>query len=310
LLKDQEKIERAKSGPDIQCAFCGTRNPATAKVCKQCGADLTQGAQREAGQVVGAFQTGPVPDIACSNCGTLNPATARTCSKCGAPLAKPKPAVQAAPAPTPAASGGIPWLAIVVGVIILGVIVLFGILSFRTNAVVGTVREAHWTRTIPIEGLVPVEQSAWWDEVPADGDIQACQPEVRRIQDSPAPNAREVCGTPYTVDTGTGLGRVVQDCQYEVYEDMCTYTVNEWQVVDVIETSGAGFSPEWPVTSLQPRQRLGAGSERYQCVLAAGDRWYTYEPSTFEAYQQCRLGSEWQLEVNTFGSLMSIQPAN
>jgi hypothetical protein len=112
------------------------------------------------------------------------------------------------------------------------------------------------------------------------------------------------------VDTGTGLGRVVQDCQYEVYEDMCTFTINEWRVVDVIETSGAGFSPEWPVASLQPRQRLGAGSERYQCVLAADDRWYTYEPATFDEYQQCRPGSAWQLEVNSFGALMSIQPAN
>src|SRR5215216_4444419 len=65
LLKDQEKIQRAKSGPDIQCAFCGTRNPADAKVCRQCGADLTQGKTREAGQVVGAFHSGPAPQVAC-----------------------------------------------------------------------------------------------------------------------------------------------------------------------------------------------------------------------------------------------------
>jgi ribosomal protein L40E len=49
LVTDQAKIERAKAGPDIQCGFCNARNRADAKVCVQCGADLTAGKQREAG---------------------------------------------------------------------------------------------------------------------------------------------------------------------------------------------------------------------------------------------------------------------
>jgi hypothetical protein len=153
-----------------------------------------------------------------------------------------------------------------------------------------------------------VEYNAWWDQVPQDAAVVSCQEEVRRVQDFPAPNAREVCGTPYTVDTGTGMGRVVQDCQYEVYEDMCSYRVNEWRVVDVIEASGSGFAPTWPAASLLPRQRLGAGTERYECIIAVDDRWYTYSPATFDEYLQCEPGSQWQLEVNSFGNLMSIQP--
>jgi hypothetical protein len=105
------------------------------------------------------------------------------------------------------------------------------------------------------------------------------------------------------------MGRVVQDCQYEVYEDMCAYTVNEWRVVDVIEASGSGFAPEWPVASLSPRQRLGAGSERYECIIAVDGKWHTYTPDTFDEYLQCKPGSQWQLEINGFGNLMSIQPA-
>jgi ribosomal protein L40E len=307
LLKDQEKIARAQQGPDIQCAFCGARNPANAPLCKQCGADLAQGAKREAGDVVGAFQSGPAPQVACSNCAMLNPASAHTCSKCGAPLGRPQLVVQPAAAPG-AEPAGCSRLAIVVGVLVMALIALFIFFSLRTNTVVGTVREARWTRTLPVEALAPVQREAWWDELPAGAEAEACHAEVRRIQDSPAPNAREVCGTPYTLDTGTGIGKVVQDCRYEVLEELCTYTVNEWRVVDVLEISGSGFAPEWPVAALQPRQRLGVGNEHFRCVVVAGDQWYTYEPTSFAEYQLCEPGAQWTLEINSFGSLMSIQP--
>jgi ribosomal protein L40E len=314
LLRDEAKIARARAGPDIQCAFCGTRNPASAAVCKQCGADLAQGTRRSAGDIVGAFQTGPGalagPAAACTTCGALNPAGARTCSKCGAPLARAQSGL-APDAPSAAqgkASTGWSRMAILGVVVVVGLIALFIFLSFRTSEVVGVVRDARWTRSIPIEGLTPVEYHAWWDEVPQDAAVLSCQEEVRRIQDFPAPNAHEVCGTPYTVDTGTGIGRVVQDCQYEIYEEMCAYTVNEWRVVDVIKASGSGFVPTWPVASLSPRQRLGAGSERYECIIAVGDSWYTYTPGAFDEYLQCKPGSQWRLEVNSFGNLMSIQP--
>lgn len=49
LLTDAEKIRRAKAGADIHCGFCGTRNPAGAAACSQCGADLNQGAKRSTG---------------------------------------------------------------------------------------------------------------------------------------------------------------------------------------------------------------------------------------------------------------------
>ncbi len=39
----------ASAGADIHCGFCGTRNPATATICSQCGADLKEGKARQAG---------------------------------------------------------------------------------------------------------------------------------------------------------------------------------------------------------------------------------------------------------------------
>ena len=37
LVKDEAAINSAKAGADIHCGFCGTRNPATAATCSQCG---------------------------------------------------------------------------------------------------------------------------------------------------------------------------------------------------------------------------------------------------------------------------------
>jgi hypothetical protein len=192
---------------------------------------------------------------------------------------------------------------------VIGAILVFGVLSFRTTEVTGSVREARWVRTIPIEGLVQVERTGWWDQLPAGAEVLHCEAEVRRVQDSPTANSREVCGTPYTIDTGTGIGRVVQDCQYEVLEDRCTYAVDEWRVVDVLESRGTGFAPTWPVAQLAARQRFGQGSERFECVITSGEQWYTYSPDTFDEYLGCQPGSQWQLEINGLGALTGLQPA-
>lgn len=307
LVQDEAELARAQSAPDVQCAYCGTRNPADATVCKQCGADLGEGAQREAGQVVGAFQQQPAPPIRCATCGAENAAANLRCQQCGAPLARPRAVAPPAPAPAPAAPRQ-SWVAWLVIALVFGGLIWLGVLSTRTTEMVGTVREARWVRSVPIEGLVPVERSGWHDELPGNAALLSCRPEVRSVQDTPTANSREVCGTPYTIDTGTGFGQVVQDCRYEVYEDRCRYTVDEWRVVDVIESRGSGFAPVWPVASLQPRQRLGPGRERYECIIGSEERWFTYEAPSLAAYETCQPGSQWQLEVNGFGALTSLQP--
>src|SRR5258706_16449700 len=59
LLKDAQKIAQSQKGADIHCPFCGTRNPADARSCSQCGGDLTGGAQRVSGTVIGAAANAP-----------------------------------------------------------------------------------------------------------------------------------------------------------------------------------------------------------------------------------------------------------
>ena len=72
LITDEEKLAQAEAGADIHCPYCGARNPAGAETCSQCGGDLVEGVQRESGQVVGAFVSGPEKIIKCPRCGAEN----------------------------------------------------------------------------------------------------------------------------------------------------------------------------------------------------------------------------------------------
>jgi membrane protease subunit (stomatin/prohibitin family) len=310
LIQDQAKIEQAKAGPDIHCAFCGARNAATAKVCHQCGADLTQGKARGAGQVVGAYSTAPAPEVKCTSCGMMNPGTAKVCTRCGAPLGKATPP-QLAATPMPKSSGFGGMTMVFIGIAVLVVLGLCAMVffSFRTSGKVATVQEARWERTIDVMALVPVSASAWRDQLPSGAANVSCRQEFRFTTSNPQAGAKEVCGTPYTVDTGTGVGRVVQDCEYEVYDDKCSYTTNQWAVVTAVKNAGVGFSPAWPAANLTGEQRLGDRHENYVCVLNADDKTYSLSIRSQAEYEQCQPGTRWKIEVNTFGDVVSGEPA-
>ena len=310
LIKDQEKIAAAKAGPDIHCAFCGARNPAGAKVCHQCGADLSEGKARQTGQVVGAFDPNAPKEVKCPSCGMMNPASARTCSRCGAPLAKAAPP-QAAPLP-PAESGrgNMGWvLMAVIALVVLGLGV-FVFMGFRTSDTTAQVTNAHWERSIDIIAPIPVRNSAWRDQLPAAAANVSCRQEFRYTSSEPVAGAREVCGTPYTTDAGNGMGRVVQDCEYQVYDDMCSYTTLQLGVINTVVSQGTGFAPKWPVASLAAEQKLGDRHERYICEFNGDGKTYSYTVRSLNEYEQCQVGSRWKLQVNSFGDVVAAEQAD
>jgi hypothetical protein len=277
-------------------------------VCRQCGGDLKDAEARQAGQVVGAFSTKPPGKVKCPNCGTDNADTALRCQNCGASLS---PQTQdPKPAPVIAKKPNLVPVFIIAGVLALcGLVALVYYLTRPAAAVTGVVIASNWQRAIPIEALVPVEHLGWQDEIPAEAELGACTQELRSVENEPVPESVEVCGTPYTVDTGTGIGEVVQDCQYEVYDDYCRYTVDEWQVVDQAVASGEGFNPQWPVMALQAGQRaLEQRQETYTLVFEADGERYTFNTSDFALWQQAQSDEEWQLTFNRLGSLVQVEP--
>jgi len=308
LITDEDKIVQAEAGADIHCPYCGSRNPAGTEVCHNCGGDLTEGLVRESGRVVGAYKTGPAAMIACPHCGVENPDTAKICDNCGGSLAQEKSPEPKTVGVAQSTSKSRTW--IIIGIVAALVIACVAVIYFitRTDASTGVVDSVNWERSVPVEALLPADYQDWQDEIPADAVVGACSEEVRSIQSDPAPNSVEICGTPYTVDTGGGFAEVVQDCEYEVYDSFCTYTIDEWQVVDVVSASGGDFSPVWPEPLLEEGQRVAEQwEETFTIVFVSDGEVYRYTTTDIDLFQAAQIGSEWTLNINTFGSLVSIE---
>lgn len=309
LIKDEGKLAAAAAAPDVACPYCGTRNPSTATSCKQCGGDLKGAQARAAGGVLGAFDATKQPDVKCQNCGTMNPAGAFKCSNCGASLQKAAPPPQPAAQPAKPTAGISPlMIAGIVAVLLLcaaGAYFLF----FRTAETVGTVSGMNWQRTIAVMAMVPVRDTDWQDRLPEGATVLGCELKPRRMSDVEEPNSTKVCGTPYVVDQGTGSGKVVQDCQYRVSEQYCSFTRLQWTIVNTVAARGTDLQPNWPQLSLAQGEREGNRAEEYHVIFDAGGKQYSYSPRDESQYAQFQPGSRWVLTVNGLGDVVQATPA-
>jgi hypothetical protein len=314
LLTEEADIRKAKAGPDIHCPYCRARNPNDAVYCGACGGDLSDAEARESGQVIGAFRKGKMLEKECPHCGTLNQADAMVCAGCGGGLPAEstfeeddQKITSATPTPTRTAfpkSIGLGCIALIfIGVAVL----LFMLLS--KDEVTGTVKEVQWAHSVPILALAPVEQEDWFDQIPAEAQDIQCREEFRMMSDEPVAGSIEVCGTPYTIDEGSGYGEVVQDCTYEVYDDLCTYTTIEWTVFDTITSSGRDLEPYWPEVPLQADQQAGAGEAEYSVLFTTDDGDYHYVPDDEVEFMQYAPGTSWVIEVNKLGGVSVLEPA-
>jgi hypothetical protein len=119
----------------------------------------------------------------------------------------------------------------------------------------------------------------------------------------------KVCGTPYTLDTGSGVGQVVQDCQFEILAPFCEYTVQEWQIVDEAKQSGSDLSPAFASPQLSSNQRLGSQNASYMIVFETDKGQYTHNVSNLDEFLKFQIGSQWILKINSFGNVVSVEPA-
>lgn len=308
LITDEEKISEAKSGPDIHCPYCGTRNKAGTEICTQCGGDLVEGTARESGKIVGAYESGPAEHIACPRCGADNPDTAKKCSQCGSPMKLDKSQQTPESEQIQKSKGINRW--ILVGAII-GIIAICGLLYyifFTTDDISGTVQSVEWERSIPVEVFGPVEYAAFVDQIPANAAILSCKDEYHHTQDEPAENAREICGTPYNVDTGGGFAEVVQDCEYEIYAEYCEYTVDEWYVGEIVTLTGRDHNAEWPILTLTDEEREGSEkSETYVIIFQTDEGIERFSTSSYELFQEAKVGTTWTLVINKIGGIVDIE---
>jgi hypothetical protein len=281
FIKDEALIRMAKAGPDIHCPWCGTRNPSTAKLCSNCGGELSQGGKPR--QTGGRVQT-------------VAEAHAR-------PSETP---------PTPRQP--IKTRSVIIGAIILIALIVGGILLFnwinQTKTIKATVSDVYWERTVALEEYMQVTESAWRDELPDGAEVISCSQEYRYTSEEPQPNATEVCGEAYTVDTGTGVGEVVQECVYEVYDDMCDYTAWDWQAIAPMVASGNDLAVTWPPLGLTRNQRETGRDESFTITFSDNRDEYTYSTNDLEEFLLAAPGSVWKLEVNNLDKVVAANPSN
>jgi ribosomal protein L40E len=308
IVQDLQKIDAAKAGADIHCGYCGVRNPAGAAICSNCGGDLTAGKQRQVGRVVGAYKDDEAAPVICPSCGESNPPANLKCSRCGTPLLSAQPQLPSPPAPTPTKPFPV---AILIAVLVVGAIicVFAASLFFRTSNKSASVTNREWQRSVVIEQFGPVNRDDWRSDIPSEGKILSCSEKQRSTSSDPVSGAREVCGTPYTVDQGSGYGKVVQDCIYEIYDDYCSYQINDWSRLNEQVVEGVNDNPAWPDVQLQDNQRTGNQSETYRIIFEVNGGNKTYHTTDASAYQQAVIGSHWILTINGLGEIVRIAPS-
>jgi ribosomal protein L40E len=298
LITDEQEIKKAAAGPDIHCGFCGTRNPAGAETCSQCGADLREGARRQSGREI-APAAAAAQQVTCTNCGQANPATALNCANCGAPL--PRVAMASAPAPaaaTPPKAGSRKKWAIIGGVAALALclcVAAVALLAIPSKTVSAAVQAVQWQTAVSVEAQQEVHYS----------DQTGSPPSAAYDVTSRTDN-EEVCED-RTVDTGGGYAEVQQVCHDES-TTYYSYTALEWQTVDTLTSQGEDLNPDWADPSLSAGQRRGEDQADYTVVFVGEGDTYTYSPDSLVEFQQYEIGSEWQLKLNALGGVVSVEP--
>lgn len=303
FVTDEEQLKAAQSGADIHCGFCGTRNPATAETCSQCGGNLEEGKARQAGRVLQAPPAQPVI-LKCARCGTENPGSNSVCSNCGAPLPKTVAPQPVPPAPAAINVGGAVtpkkktnWMLTggilaFLAVCCVGIGLLFLVPSSSVEA---TVVSVHWETNVPVQEMQSVNYSDRRGSPPSDAYNVSCRTEVETVCEE------------RTIDDGTGYGRVEEVCQ-DNSTQFCSYTMDEWRTLQTYTLDGNNLQPIYDSPNIASDQRMGNKSEELTVNFSTDKGPKTYSPSTISEFQQFTIGSTWNLKLNALGSIMSVEP--
>src|SRR5690349_6747990 len=305
FVTDEAALKAAQEGPDIHCPFCGTRNPASAKTCSQCGGDLTGGKAREAGRIMQAPPVSQPPKvIKCDNCGTENPGSNTVCSNCGSPLPK-----VSAPAltsrPTVGANLGqlkapkkTNWLLVggILAFLAICGVALAALFFFPSKSVKATVTNVHWQTSVPIQEIRAVDYNNEPGSPPSGAYDVSCHDD-----------SHDVCEQK-TIDKGNGYSEVVQECHTET-QKYCSYTLDEWKTIQTYPLEGNDLRPVYDSPNVSSGQRLGDSSEDLTVTFSTPNgQQETYSPGTVTEFQQFTVGSTWTLKMNAVGGIVSVEP--
>lgn len=291
-----EDLALATGGADWVCAYCSTSNRAALPKCGQCGGARDEGARRQVADVPPA----PPPGAAALD--------VREPDRRPGPLA---------------------W----VGFAILALLVLIGF-GLRTHEEKLKLQSASWTRTIAIEVLGPVVETAW--DVPTGGRVLGTSTEIHHYDH--VPNGTRTVQRHYTERVQTGTKRVktgtknlgngyfkdtyatrpvyenrdrtklVTETVYRdvpVYRTKYRYEIDRWSRARDVTTSGADTAPQWGAVALAAREREGPRTATYQVKLSGGGKEYPWSPPE-AVFTRMKVGDAYKVQVSGFGSVEKL----
>jgi ribosomal protein L40E len=295
IVTDEKAVESARAGADIHCGFCGTRNPATAVTCSQCGGDLKEGMKRQSGETLQAAPP-PLQAVTCSNCGAENPGTAKVCKQCGAPLQQPKPTPAQTPGKSAAPAKKVNWW-ILGGVglmLMLCCIAAIWWFVIPSKSAKGTVTDLQWQTSVAVQEIRPVHYSDESGSPPSAAYDVSCRTD-----------SKQVCEDK-TVDQGNGYAEVVKECHDES-EQYCDYTLDEWTTIQTYDMTGNDNFPTYQDPSVTSNQRAAKTVESLTVTFSSPDGMKQYTPASVSEFQQYEIGSAWTLKMNAAGSILSVE---
>jgi ribosomal protein L40E len=301
MVTDGNAVQAAQAGADIHCGFCGTRNPATAKVCSQCGGDLKEGKARESGRVMEPAQAKPKA-LTCTNCNTVNPSTNTICSKCGAPLprAVSEPSVSGAAVEGPAvpvpAKKKTNWLLLGGSgtALIVCCVAILALFVFPSSSVQATVTDVRWQTSVHVQEEQEVHYSNEEGSPPSGAFDVSCRTDTRQVCEQK------------TIDRGNGYAEIVEEC-YDESTQYCSYDVMEWQTIQTYTLDGNDVFPVYADPNISAGQRLGSQSEELTVFFDTQKGEIEYSPGSITEFQQYEIGSTWTLRLNALGGVVSVE---
>jgi len=275
-----------------KCPYCGGVSRGRDLACAGCAAtrddDVSFFLEDEAPEVTDEALLGTAragADWLCSHCGSSNRPASPRCATCGAergdsPVREVRERPLGPDAPPPVAAAGLAPRArrrLLPVLLLLALALVGGIawLLLRTGDVPVTVAGFEWERTIEVESLRTVRESAWADEVPSGARTLSRERAVRRHERIQVGTERVKTGVR---DLGNGLFEDIYEDRpvYQdrpVYAERVTYEVERWRPERRAEARGTDRSPRWPEPRLGRSEREARRSERL-VVRLRGDREY------------------------------------
>ncbi len=243
-VTDEQLLARAQAGADWLCAFCSTSNTPEARSCVQCGAEKGSSPSREVREI-----------------------------RDSRPLARPVAA--------PAGKGGRGCLVALVALLLLG-LGFCGVaswLALRKTADTVRVTGLAWERSVQVQALRTVRESAWRDAVPRGARVVSRSREQRSTERVQTGTQRVKVGVR---DKGNGFFEDVYEDrpvyrERPVYDEKVTYDAERWVDARNEEARGGDRRPRWPDVRLGRNERESGRQERYLARLQGARRSYEME---------------------------------